>query len=52
MEAADEDLKDVICIRVTEKEKSIIKDMAARNETDVAELVRELIFRSGLVVIG
>ena len=50
MRMARENLKEVISIRVTEKEKMIINDMAIRNRMNITKLMRDLIFGSGLVV--
>lgn len=50
MKRAKENLKEVISVRVTEKEKMIINNMAMNNRMNITKLVRDLIFGSGLVV--
>ena len=40
---------DVISIRVTEAEKKTIQTLASNNKVNVTQLVRELIFSSGLL---
>ncbi|MDD2737123.1 MAG: hypothetical protein PHF56_24580 [Desulfuromonadaceae bacterium] len=42
-------LKDVISVRITEKEKMIIRNMAIKNKINITCLMRDLIFASGLV---
>lgn len=50
MEGFDDDAKcDVITIRVTEAEKKTIQALASNNKLNVAQLIRELIFSSGLL---
>lgn len=46
---AKNNLKDVISVRVTKKEKMFIKNMAIKNKINITSLVRDLIFGSGLV---
>lgn len=43
-------LNDVISVRVTEKEKMIIKKMATKHKVNITNLMRDLIFGSGLVI--
>lgn len=50
MKRAKENLKEVISVRVTEKEKMIINNMAIKTKINTTKLVRDLIFGSGLVV--
>ena len=41
---------DVISVRVTEKEKKLIKTLAVANKKNVTSTVRDLIFGSGLLI--
>lgn len=40
----------VLSVRVTEKEKRIIRNLATKHKMNVTSLVRDLIFSSGLII--
>lgn len=41
---------DVLSVRVTEKEKRIIRNLATKHKMNVTSFVRDLIFCSGLII--